>query len=325
MTVLEEVGNRKLLKKEKNMDFVLNEYHRNISDEDLINDVLRVAKLCDTNILSRSTYEKYGKYGSTTMSRRFGSWNKALGKAGLSVYCQEWGKHQQCENDEDFFADMRRIASQLQKTYITSGEYKQYGLYNCSSMSRRFGSWNVILEKAGLSPTPFRLGKGKEISDEELFQDIERVWIKLGRQPTVTDVKNGEFSFGQNTFVRRFGGWRGTLEAFVRYINSEEKTTPTNDEIEDKSNIEASLPRKDSSHKSNRNTSRDINLRLRFKVMQRDNFKCCICGKSPATSPNVTLHIDHIKPWSKGGETTIDNLQTLCSDCNLGKSDLYDE
>ena len=311
------------------MDFVLNEYHRNVSEEELINDILRVAKLCDTNTLSRSTYEKHGKYGGTTISKRFGSWNNAMERAGLSIYKHNGYKHQQCENDEDFFEDMRRVASQLQKTYITSGEYKQYGQYDCSSKLHRFGSWNAILEKADLSPTPFRLGKGKEISDEELFQDIERVWIKLGRQPTITDVKNGEFSFGQNTFVRRFGGWRGTLEAFVKYINLEDETKPVNDEIEDKPYRETSPPTKEiqatTPHKSSRKTTRDINLRLRFKVMQRDNFKCCICGKSPATSPNVTLHIDHIKPWSKGGETTIDNLQTLCSDCNLGKSDLCDE
>ena len=69
-------------------------------------------------------------------------------------------------------------------------------------------------------------------------------------------------------------------------------------------------------------TKRDINLRLRFKVMARDHFKCCNCGKSPATDPSVVLHIDHIYPYSKGGETIMENLQTLCSDCNLGKSDL---
>ena len=56
--------------------------------------------------------------------------------------------------------------------------------------------------------------------------------------------------------------------------------------------------------------------------MARDNFKCRICGKSPATDPKITLHIDHIIPWSKGGETIFENLQTLCSECNLGKSDL---
>lgn len=55
--------------------------------------------------------------------------------------------------------------------------------------------------------------------------------------------------------------------------------------------------------------------------MKRDNFKCVLCGASPAKDPKIELHIDHIIPWSKGGESTIDNLQTLCSACNLGKRD----
>ena len=69
-------------------------------------------------------------------------------------------------------------------------------------------------------------------------------------------------------------------------------------------------------------TSRDINLRLRFRVLQRDNFKCCACGASPAKDASVELHVDHIMPWAKGGETVLENLQTLCSKCNLGKSDM---
>lgn len=72
-------------------------------------------------------------------------------------------------------------------------------------------------------------------------------------------------------------------------------------------------------------TSRTINLRTRFLVLQRDNFCCCKCGASPAKDQTVELQIDHIIPWSKGGETVIDNLQTLCSKCNLGKSNLTQE
>jgi 5-methylcytosine-specific restriction endonuclease McrA len=34
----------------------------------------------------------------------------------------------------------------------------------------------------------------------------------------------------------------------------------------------------------------------------------------------VQLHVDHIKPWSLGGETVAENLQTLCDQCNAGKS-----
>jgi 5-methylcytosine-specific restriction endonuclease McrA len=75
---------------------------------------------------------------------------------------------------------------------------------------------------------------------------------------------------------------------------------------------------KDYSHK----TKREPGMRLRFEVLKRDNFKCCACGASPAKDPSVDLHIDHVIPWSKGGETVLDNLQTLCSACNIGKSDM---
>ena len=300
----------------------MNTYHRNVSDEELLNDILRVAKMYNKDRLSLVEYNKYGKYHSSTICHRFGGWNVAVKKIGLKPCHNRYHKHDVCETDDDFFADMRLIALSLNKNSLTTGEYEEHGRYNKSSMLRQYGSWDTILKLAGLESTSYRLGKGKEISNEELFQDIERVWIKLGRQPTITDVKNGEFSYAQNTFVRRFGGWRGALEAFVKYINSEEGSV-NDDNIVDKETL-VTHPITRSSQKSHK-TNRDINLRLRFKVMLRDNFKCCICGKSPATSSGVTLHIDHIKPWSKGGESTIDNLQTLCSECNYGKSDLYEE
>lgn len=58
---------------------------------------------------------------------------------------------------------------------------------------------------------------------------------------------------------------------------------------------------------------------LRYDVLKRDNFKCVICGAT--TKDGVKLHIDHIKPVSKGGKTILSNLQTLCERCNMGKSD----
>ena len=73
--------------------------------------------------------------------------------------------------------------------------------------------------------------------------------------------------------------------------------------------------------KNRKSTSRTISDKLRYQVLKRDCFKCCACGASPAKEVGVELHVDHIIPWSKGGETTLDNLQTLCSHCNLGKGD----
>jgi 5-methylcytosine-specific restriction endonuclease McrA len=68
--------------------------------------------------------------------------------------------------------------------------------------------------------------------------------------------------------------------------------------------------------------SREIGWRLRATVLIRDNCLCRMCGASPAKDPAVTLHVDHIVPWSKGGQTVLRNLQTLCAMCNVGKGNV---
>ena len=52
----------------------------------------------------------------------------------------------------------------------------------------------------------------------------------------------------------------------------------------------------------------------------RDGARCRLCGAVP--SDRIRLHVDHVKPWSKGGETVLENLQILCNVCNIGKSDV---
>jgi hypothetical protein len=51
-------------------------------------------------------------------------------------------------------------------------------------------------------------------------------------------------------------------------------------------------------------------------IWRRDNGKCQICS---CTVNFKDMHADHIIPHSKGGRTTIENGQTLCSSCNLKK------
>jgi len=57
---------------------------------------------------------------------------------------------------------------------------------------------------------------------------------------------------------------------------------------------------------------------MRWQVFQRDKWKCVSCGRSAAN--DVILHVDHIVPRSKGGKHDLDNYQTLCHICNIGKS-----
>lgn len=57
-----------------------------------------------------------------------------------------------------------------------------------------------------------------------------------------------------------------------------------------------------------------VTNRLRFEIYERDGNRCVMCGRSG------NLEIDHIVPISKGGKSTLDNLQTLCHRCNTEKS-----
>jgi len=58
---------------------------------------------------------------------------------------------------------------------------------------------------------------------------------------------------------------------------------------------------------------------LRFRILQRDGFRCRYCGRT-GDSPGVVLHVDHVVPVAAGGTTSEHNLRTACEECNLGKS-----
>lgn len=64
---------------------------------------------------------------------------------------------------------------------------------------------------------------------------------------------------------------------------------------------------------------------LRRAVIERDGTLCLKC--SVQTTPDwwgpTALHIDHIKPESRGGLTVLSNLQVLCQTCNLAKGATY--
>jgi hypothetical protein len=60
--------------------------------------------------------------------------------------------------------------------------------------------------------------------------------------------------------------------------------------------------------------------KLRNFIKTRDNHTCRYCSVSLAAEPHLLLEVDHIVPVSRGGLSTLDNLQTPCWRCNRTKS-----
>ncbi len=201
--------------------------------------------------------------------------------------------------DVEILADLKSVASKLNAPTVSIPQYKQHGRYDESNIARRFGSWNKALTAAGLA-----LSNEVNISDERLFENILILWQHFGRQPRRSELAAVPSVISQSPYNRRFRSWTAALEAFTTYANAlGTEPPPVQEPIEIR-----------------RSSSRDPSIRLRWKVLQRDRFTCRGCGASPALNQGVDLHVDHMKPRSAGGETTLENLQTLCSMCNLGKS-----
>jgi len=173
-----------------------------------------------------------------------------------------------------------------------------------TTYTRRFGSWLTAVDAAGLE----RARTEMNVPEEDLFDNLESIWRRLGRQPRYHEVCKPFSKYSNGTYCKRFGSFYNALKAFVASVN--EHYHPSGNEVPNVKPLKVTK------------NQRTVNYRTRFKVMQRDGFKCCVCGAAPASDPKVKLHIDHIIPVSKGGTSDISNLQTLCSNCNLGKSNL---
>lgn len=278
---------------------------RNITNEDLLNDLISVSRKLKSTKVTINEYNKIGKYNSSSLIRRFGSWTKCLALANLEISKFDYSKISR----QDYLNDINAVAKNLNKNSLSAKEYDLNGKYSSRKIIRIFETWNNALKGANLF---YKISKN--LTEEELFSNLLNVWQKLGRQPYYSDMHQPLSICSAKPYVSKYGSWYAALETFVEYVNKNETVEIANEDLMTEEKTINSFPK----HK----TPRNINLRLRYKVLQRDNFKCVICGRSPAKDPNVELHIDHIIPWSKGGETVIENLRTTCFDCNIGKSDL---
>jgi len=61
----------------------------------------------------------------------------------------------------------------------------------------------------------------------------------------------------------------------------------------------------------------DFSASDKAKILERDGYKCVICGKG--IKDGIDLQVDHIKPKELGGNATISNGQTLCASHNFRK------
>jgi hypothetical protein len=167
-----------------------------------------------------------------------------------------------------------------------------------------FGSWGKALQAAGL-----RSVKAAKLEFREMVEAFKACWKEHDAPPS---RKQLEVYLEKHRYPFRWSSYRmaygGHVELARMIVAVQEGLIP-----------ESTL------FKRLRRPSREpVSPNLRRKVLMRDHYRCVKCGADPKTDKTVKLEVDHVVPASKKGPSVLENLQTLCSICNRGKSNSDD-
>ncbi len=157
----------------------------------------------------------------------------------------EYTEYHKKASDEELLDDLKGVALENKLDSMSMNDYAQYGQFDCSTIIRRFGTWNNALRLANIEI------KNRAWTEQELFDNLENVWIKKGCQPVRRDMDNKRISnISNGAYLRKYGKWSEALKTFANYINQNDV-----DEISTGDCLPSHI------------TKRDVNLRLRFRVM----------------------------------------------------------
>lgn len=302
-----------------------------LTRDDLLEEIGRIWKEKG----QRPTYGEFrsaSKFGMRIYERTFGSWKKAI-----EIYCNFnnpsiQGRPSTHTSKEILLRELRSVARKRSGDLLDYDFYKQNGgTYSIGTFQNHFGSWTNAVKAVG-SVSKRHMKYSKDV----LFDEMQRVWERLGEQPTCEQMQSlGNIS--PKSYRHVFGSWRKAVRAFCDDRNGQSDIEQASaggadlmprDEpfLNAGESSRSELPEMNNQCLSEalgyeiRKTGRLPGKKQRFRILQRDNFVCRACGRNPQKD-GVTLEVDHIKAYANGGETEDANLQTLCRDCNSGKSD----
>jgi hypothetical protein len=204
------------------------------------------------------------------------------------------------KSDHDLLTAAEEYAKVVGFRYFGRSEFDKWAGRRCQSrtISARFGSWKKALAIIGIEG-----GREYEYTPDELIENLEVIWKKVGRPPGQRQVGQMGAKISWTPYKRIWGSVRKACEFIARFHRGE----ITREQL--LAGSVNAVPRK------------KVPLDVRWNVLKRDNYCCVTCGASPAVDHSIRLEVDHIVPVAKGGTNDFSNLRTLCVNCNAGKSD----
>ena len=207
-------------------------------------------------------------------------------RAEIVASLREYGRLHQCET-----FGMREYDG-WKKRLVTS-----------DTIRRQFGSWAKALHEAG-----FRAVRGQKVDPAAMVEAFRACWKEEHSVPSLRQLEafleRKKYPFRVKTYGAFFGGFGRLAKRIVEVQNGELSEADLLRRVEREQPTRSPIPQK-----------------LRYAILKRDREQCVKCGASPKKNSEVTLEVDHIIPFAKGGTNDPTNLQTLCWSCNQGKTD----
>lgn len=257
------------------------------TEEELLEELHRLKKQLSKSPEAQDMTD-YGKYGENTYLRRFGSWNEALEKAGLTI--NKTGK----VSNEELKNELLKLAEEESDgKYLPASLMREKGKFSSNVYESRFGSWNKALKEVGLE-----IRTHQDFTKNDLIQELKRVSEEVGRTPTY-EMLDDFGKYGKSTYERSFGSWSNALEEAGFELN---KLRVGN--------------RKEWEYGPSWKMSN------KRKVLSRDQYRCQVCfeGENQLNQKPDLHHIDPASNWNIKEEhekmNSVENLISLCRSCH---------
>lgn len=152
---------------------------------------------------------------------------------------------------DDLIEAIQRIAEQLQSNAVPRHEFLRQTGYSERLIQRHFGTYNALVEAAGLEPRVFPATDGPIYTDEELIAECIRVFrMPHSKLTRVYFDQNARMS--SSVCERRFGGWINTVRTAANALDSESDRALLEKVFQYTDSVNQPVPRRNASPKTSR-------------------------------------------------------------------------
>lgn len=240
-----------------------------VSDEELLDELRRLGEELDRTP-STTDIDQFGEFSVSVYQKRFEGVASAREKVGLErdidtkqrveFVCSYCGSVEQrtpseaekrdycsssCANKATFGVESDKILSRLESLAEQLGrapsaqEFDKLTDYWHGTLGNHFGSYSEAIRQIGLEPRA-----PKDVSDEELLNDLVKIKSEMGRPPKITDLSDFGRLNTSRPYVSRWGSWASALEAAgIEPNNTQRAKIEKEDLIEDFNKLAAELGR----------------------------------------------------------------------------------